>query len=996
MTERKLKWFGAGIATLFALVVYTMTMSPTVSFWDCGEYVSAGNILGVPHPPGMSLHHILARISIISFVWWDDIAARVNWLSALASALIAGTAYLIAFRGIQMLQTRDERKSNVWVAVMGGTIGALLVTFCDTLWFSSVEAEMYTPAMFFTLFSVYLMLEWTDLRSTPWGDRLLVFVVYMSFLGVNFTMFTVMFIPIICIWVVALDENKRRLYPLYIGGTLLMSIIYMPGTFPFIALCLAVVSFVLAGFPVLGQGRGWKLVGLLSTVAVLGWSMYLYIPIRASLNPIIDEGDPQIRKPLVVGDPSTYDNLKKRPSFSDAFSLANWGEFQEYIERKQYGSENMIVRSLTRRSNFLNQILLHENMGYGGYMIQQFLPFKVQRDNSLFGIKIPSQLGMLGVNSIKGEDNQYVQAPGWEAKRLAQLAAVVLALLPLWWLFSFGWSRHRELTLLLAGLYIFSSFGMLWYVNFADGTKPEVSDYKYWMESRARGEDSQFPDPVHMEVRERDYFFTPSFVLLGILYGMAAALFAQQMRAGRKDDWRKQPKFVAYVALVSLFPVLAGASNWHENDRHLNWVPFDYSYNLLNSCEPNGILFTNGDNDTFPLWALQEAFGIRKDVRLVNLSLINTDWYIRQMRDIEPKVPIDMSDALIRQLNPERNTIPAGAAIQVGPRVVAFPSAKELPYIKIQDRMIMHIVMANDKMAKRKPIHFAATVGEENMLGLAPYCRMHGMVYTLTDSIQADPVDIDRTVDLFTKVYRFRGMGGDKYSKGYLDDDTRRLESNYSSIAIQAAMGSAEGIRRLYDSASRPNVPDSVKAILKRKADDRLTKVVQLIQNSEHMIPREWRTAYFGSQLFTQLGRTASADSTLALARKRLPNEPMLVRAQAEVFQRTGRLEQAAKLLDSSAKANPNDAQLLLDAAMMLAETGHSTEAMAHVEKALKLNPADQRAQGLAQQIQRRMQAEPRPPVAPVVIPAPAAPVAPVPVNPASVPPAQQPAPLKK
>lgn len=953
MTERKLKWWGAAAATVFAFLVYWRTMAPTVSFWDCGEYIAAGKILGVPHPPGMSLHHVLSRIFVMVFFWVKDVGARVTLISVLASALIAGTSYLTGFRAIRMFQKDSERSRFLWVAALGGALSALLVTFCDTLWFSSVEAEMYTPAMFLTLLSVYLMMEWRDLRGTPWADRILVFVVYISFLGVNFTLFTVMFLPILCVWVVAVDESKRRMYPLYVAGTLLMSIIYMPGLFPLIALGLAVVSLLLWIFPIMGEKQGWKLSCVLSFAAVLGWSLYLYIPIRASLTPIIDEGDPQVRPPLVIGDPSTYKNLETRPSFSDAFNLNNWGEFREYIERKQYGSENMIVRSLTRRGNFLNQLLVHENMGYGGYLIQQFTPFKVQRDDKFFGIRVPNQLSVMGVESTKGEDGVYSQVPGWVPKRVAQLALFLLANLPLWWLFRFGWDRERRLSILLAGLYVFSSFGMLWYVNFADGTKPEVAEYKAWLQQKQGGQDVAYPDPVHMEVRERDYFFTPAFVLVGLLYGIAAALYAQKMRADRKDDWKNHPQFVSYLVLVALMPIVAGASNWHESDRHLDWVPFDYSYNLLNSCEPNGILFTNGDNDTFPLWALQYAYGIRPDVRLVNLSLINTDWYIRQMKNLEPKVPITYTDAEIRALDVDRNPFGPGTVVDIGPRKVQVPSYKDLPWIKIQDRLVLHIVQANDHAAVHKPIHFAATVGEENMMGLAPFCRMQGMVFTLTDSLQNDPVDIDKTVDLFTKVYKFRGMAGDQYSSGYLDDDSRRLETNYSSIAIQAALGSADIAKRWRDSAALTK--DSAMAkTLRAKSAERITKVMSLIHEAERLVPDEWRTAYFTAQMFATLGQPESADSVIAAARKRLPNEPMLDRAAAEVASRSGHPEKALKVLEESVKRHPSDGQIQVDLAMTYANLGNFEQALFWINKAAALSPGDPRLQQVASQIQER------------------------------------------
>jgi tetratricopeptide (TPR) repeat protein len=198
------------------------------------------------------------------------------------------------------------------------------------------------------------------------------------------------------------------------------------------------------------------------------------------------------------------------------------------------------------------------------------------------------------------------------------------------------------------------------------------------------------------------------------------------------------------------------------------------------------------------------------------------------------------------------------------------------------------------------------------------------------------------------------------------------LESNYTSIAIQAAMGSAEGIRRQLDSVALPGLADSTKARIKAAANERVVKVVKILRRADQLVPTEWRTSYFGAQLFAQLGRADAADSVLAVARKRLPNEPMLLRAQAEVYQRTGRLDKAAALLDSAAVKSPKDAQLHLDASMLLSEIGRNEEALKHVEQALKLAPSDQRAQAIAQQIQMRIQSQPKGLPAPqVVAPAP-------------------------
>jgi hypothetical protein len=990
VNERKLKWFGAGFATLFALVVYTLTMAPTVSFWDCGEFIASGKGLMVPHPPGAPLHHILARLASIFFVWFGDFGARVNWLSALLGAFTAGTGYLIAFKGIRMFQSRQERGEHLWAAVVGGILAGMLTTLGDTLWFSAVESEVYCGAMFVTLFSVYLMLEWHDLRDTPWGDRLLVLAVYTSFLGTYFTLFTVMFLPLMTIWMVIVDRRLRAMWPLYIAGPLVMSVLYMPGLTPFILLGTFLVCLVFWIFPVLGQREGFKLSGMVTLAALVAWSLYFYIPIRSALDPIIDEGDPEIRKPLIVEDQATWNNLQRTPSWTEALDLANWTEFQEYIERKQYGSENPVVRAMTRRAHPLNQLLVHENMGYGGYLAGQFIPFKQVKDVTIFGIKIPSMVAAIGVGAVRTDDGRFVSEPGGSSKRLAQWALFLLAHIPLWYFVSWGWKRDKVLAGLFAALYIFSSFGILWYVNFADGTRPETTDLAWYKEQKARGEQVQYPGPVHMEVRERDYFYTPAYVLVSIMYGMAMAIMLMRLRQQAPGvSWKAQPKFLAAAALCAFAPVVAGASNWTLHDRSRNHVPYDYAYNLLMSCPQNSILFTNGDNDTFPLWALQEVYGVRKDVRLVNLSLINTDWYIRQMRDIEPKVPVQLSDVEIKTLQPERNPYPEAVPLKIGSRTIQFPGSRELPYLKIQDKMVMHIVMANEVSQVRKPVVFAATVGDDNMLGLSPYCRMEGMVFRLTDTLQTRPVDVPRTAHLFENVYKFRGMGGEGKKLKYLDDDSRRLLTNYASIAIQVAMAEGEIIRAEQDSIANPGADSTAPARLRASVDKRLREVAKLLRRSETILPDEWRTPYFAAQMYAQIGMNAKADSVLDAAQKRLPDEPMLLRARVEVLQRTGRKEQALKLLESAVKKTPSDAALQLDLALVLADMGRDVEALKAAEAALKLNPNDQRTQSIVGMLQQRvqaMQAVPAPSVAGIPgMPAPApAPAAPAPAAPAA------------
>lgn len=982
MTYNQKKWLGAALVTLIGIIVYTLTMSPTVSFWDCGEYISAAHVLGVGHPPSAPTHSILGRVAILFFFWFQDLGARVNFISVLTAAITAGAVFLAVEKALCLVQRADrDQEKYQWTRLFGAAIGGLLTVLNDTFWFSAIEAEMYAPATMVNFICIALMLYWVDLRKTEWGDRILAFVVYISFLGTGFTLSSVMFVPLFAIFVAVIDEEKRKNWALYAVGVLIMSVILMPGNFPFITMGLVAVMATLWAFPVAGTREQYKLGFMLSLMALLGWSVLVYSPIRATLRPIVNEGEAMIRPQVVADKPETWDNFKKERSLAHAFDLDNWTVFQEMIERKQYGSESMVTRAMTRRGQFLNQLLVHQNMGYGGYMVAQYLPFKVDVALERFGIRIPSQVEALGVRYAPDEKNVYqAVTPRAGNKRLLALFLLVFAHLPIYYVIRYTWKKNLPVTLLVGGLYLFAGFGIMWYVNFADGTKPELSDLRYYQEQKRANPDQELrmPDPVHMEVRIRDYFFTPGFIMVALMYGMAAAMMAQNLKR-RKDEEKGANytgvKFAVFMVLTSSTPLFAAFSNWKEKDRSNNYVAYDYSYNLLMSCDKDAVLFTNGDNDTFPLWALQYVYGIRPDVRLVNLSLLNTDWYIRQMRDVEPRVPIEYTDAEVAALQPTSNEDAKAGMIKVGKYVIVKEGKDQRPYYRVQDIMTLHIVDANSRSKNPKPINFAATVGDDNFLGLAPYVQMRGLIYSLKNHQVSDRVDVTGTRKLFTDVYQFRGLGEDR---GWMDDDSERLLTNYSSIAIQVAMEEVPTIKMLQDSlkmtrdsAAAPELKARANA-LKSKINHRIKEAMVLLDRVKGLNPNEWRTPYFTAQFFSEVGRSVQAESTLVAARKRMPNEALILRAMADMYARDGQAKKALALYDTALK-NPymsEDGRILEGHAMTLAEVGKFEEALAAVEKALKGNPNDQRLNQLGQYIQQRMMAARQPampgmPVAP-------------------------------
>ncbi len=965
MTYNQKKWLFAALVTLVGIVVYTLTMSPTVSFWDCGEYISTANLLGIGHPPGAPAHNLLGRIAILFFVWFRDIGARVNWISSLSAAFTAGCVFLSVERAMYLFQKPASREKYQWVRLFGGVIGGLLTVFNDTFWFSAVEAEMYCSAALVNLIGVTLMLYWVDLRKTQWGDRILAFIVYLSFLGTGFTLSSVMLIPLFAIFIVVVDEEKRRNWALYLVGVLIMSVIIMPGHFLIITSILTLAMGLLWLCPVGGTRKQYKLAFMMSFMALLGWSILFYIPIRANLRPIVNEGEAMIRPQINPQNPATYDNFQKKRSLKDILDFSNWETMREVIERKQYVQDNMLVRAMYRRGQVMNQLLVHQNMGFGGYMTSQYIPFKVDYQTKRFGITIPSQVEALGVNYAPDENNVYkVATKGAAQKRLLSLILLIIAHLPIYYVAKCGWKRNKPAAVFLTGLYVFTTFGILWYINFADGTKPDYDDHKaYVAQMRSSGgQETALPGPVHMEVRVRDYFWTPGFVMLALLYGMAAAMAAQNLREGVEEGRTRRPKFLICMFLMCCTPAVACFSNWKEKDRSQNWVAFDYSYNLLMSCQQNAILFTNGDNDTFPLWALQYVYGIRPDVRLVNLSLLNTDWYIRQMRDIDPKVPITFSDAEIAQLQPTGNEDEKPGLIKVGNYIVLKESKQQRAYYRVQDIMTLHIVDCNARSAHPKPINFAATVGDDNFLGLQPYVQMRGLVYVLKPFQVQNRVDVTATRQLFEKVYRFRGLGK---NHAWLDDDSERLVSNYASIAVQLAMEDVPSIKAMQDSIARSKAPDATAALKARAAQlpaaisGRIRKSMELMDRVAELNPSEWRTPYYIAQYYMEIGMIPQAINTVESARKLNPNEPLLLRGLCDLYVQAGMTKKALALYDQADRNRymKDDTRVLEGKAMTLAEAGQFEKALEIVKTLQELEPGDQRVAALQQMIQARLNA---------------------------------------
>ncbi len=671
LNGRKIDWLhygSAGLVFLVSFLVFNWTKAPTVSFWDCGEFIAAAAILGVPHPPGAPLYVVLAKLFTMLPIA-SDIAVRVNMISVLTAAFTATVGYLIVHRLLDYW-VRDKREwyYQIWKYI-GGISGGLTLAFSRTFWSSAVEAEVYGLAMLMTLLIVYLGILWWQRPSEQRGNQYLILAGYLGILGTAVHMTVFLAFPALMLLVLLSDSEKRTDWRIWVTGAVLLFVVASLDMFLFsLAVWTVVTAVVVFSNP--RARTGWRLPMFLCLAAVLGFSSQLIIPIRAAQEPRINENDPN-----------------------------DWTSFKYFLERKQYGQTSMIARAMKRRGQPENQFGRWPRMGFWGFFEKQY-----GLSNWLFAV--PLFLGLLGM---------------YESYR-----------------------RSLSPGILLIALVIFGTVGLVWYMNFADGTRQDP-----------------ITGDAYLEVRERDYFWTPGFIAFALAIGLGLAAVGLKL-----VEWVKEkglPRLAAVIpaavaAMAFAFPVFGAVSNFSANQRIGNYLPYDYAYNLLSSCEKDAILFTNGDNDTFPLWALQEAYGFRRDVRIVNLSLINTNWYIAQMKKLYG-VPISLTDAEIEAIRPD------------------FDQNTGRLSKRVQDKIIDNILETNQW---KTPVHFSVTCATDSRVyrgrSLDPYLVMHGMVYHVVPEGVAMQIDVPATRRFYEEVFQYRGTADPKVRK---DENDTRIIQNY-------------------------------------------------------------------------------------------------------------------------------------------------------------------------------------------------------------------------
>ena len=705
------------------LLVYVLTLAPTVTFWDAGEFIAAAKTLGIPHPPGTPLFVMIAHVWAMLFPI-GEYAFRTNLLSALLSALGAGCFFLVAHESLRALIPTENGETGRILRLGGGAAAALLGAFTFTNWQNSNETEVYAVATFTIASMSWLAHLWRRDRGTPRATRLLLLIVYLAGVSIGNHLLALLAGPGILAFMVATlreapatDPARRRaewgqvavvagIWALLIGTGLGSTGLVLLGGLCFLAA---------ASFAGLGGAGAFALLTLF--IAAVGITPYLYLYIRSGQNPPINEAAP-----------ATFDAL-----------LA-------VIRRAQYPP----------RTPLDNPTVSHG-------------PDNPGRTLAILGIQFADYIVYFTWQWAKAltEWLQVVVTLVFVSLGLRGLLAQRRADRPAWWL--------------LLGLFLVTGPGLVIYMNFRPG-------FGRWFES--------YPSGSAHEVRERDYFFVVSFIVWGIWAGIGLAVVARSIWARVGSARRWAPAALAF-ALVPIALNWTAASRRHGPDARL---AADFAYDVLNTVPPYGVLFTYGDNDTFPLWWAQEVANIRQDVTVVCLALANTDWYMRQLRD-NPVRPVDRAalPALWRGALRPPPTQPlhtmtdsmiasamSGYMVPRNQRVMLGSVSRDLKagtFLLPNDILTLSIVRES---VGRRPIVWAITTGRE-FGGLSEYVVQQGLGYSLRSSrpdttspaldtrrLAGAPLDIPTTERLVWDTYRYGDL---------LHGDVTKLETTSASIA---------------------------------------------------------------------------------------------------------------------------------------------------------------------------------------------------------------------
>jgi len=653
------------LCLLIAFTTYVLTLEPSVSFWDCGEFISCAYRLQVSHQPGYPMFAMLGKLfSLLSF----GNATKVPYFTNLGSALASGATIMFLFWTItalakKLLVTKDQDiSSSQMIAIMGaGLVGALAFTYTDTFWFSAVETIVFALSSLCTAVVFWAILKWEAHADEPGADKWIVLIAYIMGLSIGIHLLNLLTIPaiamvyyfrryknptikssivvfLISIVILGLVQYGIREYTIKIAAYADLFFVNTLGlgfgsgaAFVFLAIIASLVGAI--RYSIRHKKAALNLALVCLAFIYFGYGSFMYIPIRATANTNLNNTHPD-----------------------NAFTLNN------YLNRAQYGDNPLLYGPM------FDAKVIDQSEGNALYR-------KGRNRYEMYGKKqnyvFDHNTIMPRMHSTEGDQDfaqnvqfykQWLNLPDGQSPTFADNMRWMLS----WQMYQMYWryflwnfvgryndidgqtstastdgnwtsglfdgARHLPKSIINSNTYtplyalplVIGLLGMVYHFKKRRGDATVIGLLWFFTGLAI----VLYVNQVNLQPRERDYSYVGSFYAFAIWIGLGVLAIHDLLRR-RVNARGAALASVATCLLVA--PILLARQEWGAHDRSTKMIPHDMAYNFLISCPKNAILFTYGDNDTYSLWYDQEVEGIRPDVRIVCNSLLGMDWYIHQM-----------------------------------------------------------------------------------------------------------------------------------------------------------------------------------------------------------------------------------------------------------------------------------------------------------------------------------------------------------------------------
>ena len=667
------------IVFLIASVTYLLTLEPTASWWDCSEFITSAFKLEVGHPPGAPFHVILGRIFTLFASDSSKAALMVNAMSAFVSAATVMLLYWSIVHMARKLFNEKEINAGQQIAIWGsGLVGALAFTFTDSFWFSAVEGEVYALSSFFTAAVFWAILKWENVADEPFANRWLILIGYLIGLSIGVHLLNLLAVPAIGL------VYYFRKYPFSWKGVVIamtasvgllgaIQYVIIPGIpklafafdkifvngfgMPFNSGVLFLIALIVAASAwavLFTLKRGmvmWNTAVTFVIVILIGYSSFALIVIRANANPPMNQNNPENAFALL-----RYLNREQygdRPLFYGPYynapPVANADEKEQYNEvdgkYKVTGTLSGSTKYDPKMETFFPRMYSNQSnhvQAYREWGKIKGIQVRVQDGNETKTLVKPTfsenlrffftyQIGHMYMryfmwnfvgrqNDIQGHgsfsDGNWISGISWfdnakvgprdnmpefmkndPSRNTYYFLPLLFGLIGMFYQYNNGKKGKQDFSATML-LFLFTGLAIIVYLN-------------------------QYP----YQPRERDYAYAGSYYAFAIWIGLAVPAIYDFVKRFLKG----QAGAIAVTTLsLLLVPGILAAQNWGDHDRSGRYMTRDYAINYLESCAPNAILLTYGDNDTFPLWYVQEVEGVRPDIKIINMSYLGMDWYIAQ------------------------------------------------------------------------------------------------------------------------------------------------------------------------------------------------------------------------------------------------------------------------------------------------------------------------------------------------------------------------------